>query len=60
MCPLRSDRWHSDNGTPAPTDAGKQWMRRLPRGTHPIRPLAVAPTDNGLLAPELAAGIARV
>jgi len=32
-------------------------MRRLPRGAHPIRTLAVAATDNGPLAPEPAGGI---
>jgi hypothetical protein len=29
-------------------------------GAHPFRKLAVEATDNGLLTPELAAGIARV
>jgi hypothetical protein len=33
---------------------------RPPPILSPIRKLAVAVTDNGLLAPELAAGIARV
>ena len=59
MCLLRSDRRHSENGTPAPTDAA-QTVHTGPsaRRASPSARQSVAATDHGRRAPERAAGIA--
>jgi len=52
-------RWHpGENGAPS-ADRHGHGCGDFRAARIPIRTLAVAATDHGLLAPELAAGIAR-